>query len=99
MSADLTAVFVLWGLALVLTYLVFLPLIALSLWRAVRAACRIEEYVQDTLVAAQGIQRNLTAAVRLAETQALLADLAAALRRLEATLVQPAGTGPAEERR
>src|SRR5215470_11565058 len=52
------AVYTIWGIGLVLTLVIFVPLAVYSLHRTWRSARSIQQYAAETLQAAGGIARN-----------------------------------------
>ncbi len=67
-----------WGVLLVVSYAVVVPTLATLLAQAVKAARQIEDYTEDILEHARGIERNTAQALALKETRAVAPTLLSA---------------------
>ena len=83
------AVYVIWGILLVVTIVIVLPLAVYLLHRLLRAALSIERYTAEALAAGLGIARN-TAAVKALDTTVMLGGelgaVAGSMRRHSAAI-------------
>ena len=80
------AVFTLWKIGLVLTFVVFIPLAVYLLHATFRAARSIERYAHDTLEAAGGIATHTAAIPALDDTIAVATYILEATEAVEAKL-------------
>ena len=79
-------VYTIWGIGLVLTLAVFVPLAVYSLHRTWRSARSIQRYVAETLQAAGGIARNTAKIAALDATISVASDMLVAAGSAERKL-------------
>ena len=80
------AIFTLWGIALLVTFVVFIPLAVYLLHATYRAARSIDLYARETLVAAAGIAGNTKNIPALDATIGTATEILAAAEAVEAKL-------------
>jgi hypothetical protein len=80
------AVYTIWSIGLVLTLMVFVPLVVYSLHRTWRSARSIQRYAAETLQAAAGIARNTANIKALDATIAVGTEMLGAAGAIEKKL-------------
>jgi hypothetical protein len=85
------AVYTIWGIGVLLTLAVFVPLAVYSLHRTWRSARSIQRYAAESLQAAVGIERNTVDVRELAETIAVASDMLGVAGAVERKLDTVAG--------
>lgn len=80
------AVDTIWGIGLILTLVIFVPLAVYSLHRTWRSARSIQRYAAETLEAAAGIARNTATIGALDTTISVATDILSAAGAVERKL-------------